>query len=69
MKPTTQLAATLLAIASALAAPTSTGPACTPPAATPSPFTIIAAHSGSPVHLQFVSAHDTQFFIGEATTS
>ncbi|MCJ1287327.1 hypothetical protein MMC26_006675 [Xylographa opegraphella] len=32
--------------------------------ATPTPFTIIAAHSASPIHLQAVNAANQSFFIG-----
>src|SRR5579859_3740560 len=38
-----------------------------PPA--PTPFTVIAAHSGSPIHLQPVEASGLQFWIGKGPTT
>ncbi|MCJ1228657.1 hypothetical protein MMC12_005318 [Toensbergia leucococca] len=38
----------------------------TTPIATPTAFTIFAAHSGSPIHLQPINAASQAFFIGQA---
>lgn len=47
--------------------PSTSPPPRTP--ATPKPFTVIAARSGSPIHLQQIEANGFKFWIGKAAST